>query len=180
MQISELEAQINSLQPNSVLCTAMAVAETLQAEDMEALSLFVHPNKGVRFTPYSYVSLQDDLVFTSQQTSLLLQNNQLYNWGYFDGTGDPIQLTFGDYYGMFVYDVDFANPHMIGNNVEIGTGNSINNIAQAYPNGVFIEFHFTGFDPQYIGLDWKSLRLVFEELNGEWYLVGIVHNQWTI
>jgi hypothetical protein len=29
-------------------------------------------------------------------------------------------------------------------------------------------------------MDWQSLRLVFEETAGNWYLVGIVHDQWTI
>lgn len=179
-EVSDLKAQINSLQSSSVLSTAMTVIEILQDKDMVNLSSYVHPNKGVRFTPYSYVDLQGDLVFTSQQIIPLLQSSQIYTWGEFDGTGDPIQLNVSDYYDKFVYDEDFANPHMIGNNVEIGTGNSINNIAQAYPIGIFVEFHFTGFDPQYEGMDWRSLRLVFEEVNGSWYLVGIVHNQWTI
>jgi hypothetical protein len=178
--VNELQAQINLLQSNSVLNTALNVAEILKDKDMAALSLHVHPNKGLRFTPYSYVDLQGDLVFTSQQITTLLQSSQIHNWGSFDGTGDPIQLNFNDYYDRFVYDQDYANPHMIGNNVEIGAGNSINNIAQTYPAGVFVEFHFTGFDPQYAGMDWRSLRLVFEDVNGTWYLVGIVHNEWTI
>ena len=62
----------------------------------------------------------------------------------------------------------------------IGKGNTLNNIAQVYPNGEFVEFHFTGFDTQYEGMDWTSLRLVFEENNGTWFLIGIVHDQWTI
>jgi hypothetical protein len=65
------------------------VAEILKDKDMAALSLHVHPNKGLRFTPYSYVDLQGDLVFTSQQITTLLQSSQIHNWGSFDGTGDP-------------------------------------------------------------------------------------------
>ena len=44
--------------------------------------------------------------------------------------------------------------------------------------------HFPGFDKKYGGMDWESLRLVFEDatLGGgtELMLVGIVHAQWTI
>jgi (p)ppGpp synthase/HD superfamily hydrolase len=29
-------------------------------------------------------------------------------------------------------------------------------------------------------MDWRSLRLVFEKKNDIWYLVGIIHDQWTI
>jgi len=43
-----------------------------------------------------------------------------------------------------------------------------------------VEYHFPGIDPQYGGLDWRSLRLVFQQSGGEWYLVGIIHDQWTI
>lgn len=69
---------------------------------------------------------------------------------------------------------------MIGINNIIGKGNTTNNISEAYPQGQFVEFHFTGFNPEYAGIDWSSLRLVFEELDGTLYLVGIIHSQWTI
>ena len=62
----------------------------------------------------------------------------------------------------------------------IGQGNSINNIAQIYPSAVTVEYHFEGFEEEYAGLDWRSLRLVFEASGGTWYLVGIVHDEWTI
>jgi hypothetical protein len=29
-------------------------------------------------------------------------------------------------------------------------------------------------------MDWRSLRLFLEQKDGTWYLVGIVHGQWTI
>lgn len=37
-------------------------------------------------------------------------------------------------------------------------------MAQVYPNGYFIEFHFSGFNPQFEGIDWESLKLVFEAI----------------
>ena len=56
----------------------------------------------------------------------------------------------------------------------------INNIKEAYPNGQFVEFHITGLEPKYEGIDWRSLKLVFEDVNGTLYLVGIIHSEWTI
>jgi hypothetical protein len=29
-------------------------------------------------------------------------------------------------------------------------------------------------------MDWVSLRLVFLQEDGTWFLVGVVHDQWTI
>jgi len=43
-----------------------------------------------------------------------------------------------------------------------------------------INGYFPSFNPDYAGMDWKSLRLVFEQYEGRWYLVGIINNQWTI
>jgi len=182
-KVAELQGQIDaaaSTQSSSLLGSALTVVELLQAQDMGALSAHVHPLKGVRFSPYGYINLQNDLVFSAQDITTLLTGTQVYNWGAFDGTGDPIDYTFSEYYDRFIYDKDFADPHMIGNNIVIGAGNTLINIDQAYPDGSFVEFHFTGFDSQYLGMDWKSLRLIFEDVNGSWFLVGIVHDEWTI
>lgn len=175
-----LESQTNVNQQGSLLSEAFTVIDLLGNMDMVGLSSHVHPTEGVRFSPYSYVDLQNDQVFTSGQIASAWADTNAYLWGAYDGSGEPILQTFSDYYGAFVYDVDFANPHIIGNNVIVGTGNMINNVPASYPGGEFVEFHFTGFDPQYEGMDWESLRLVFEDYGGDWYLVGIIHDQWTI
>jgi hypothetical protein len=179
-KIQELEKVINESPSTSLLSKIIDIIDLIKSGDMAGLSQHVHPTKGVRFTPYPYIDIQHDQVFTPQEVAGLMQNNQVLNWGNFDGSGEPIDLKFIDYYNTFVYDKDFANPHMIGNNIIIGKGNTIDNVALAYPNGYFIEFYFSGFDPQFEGMDWESLKLVFEESNGIWYLVGIVHGQWTI
>lgn len=179
----ELENQLNSISPNpnmTLLQTSLEVMELVKDKNMTDLSNYVHPTKGIRFTPYFYVDIQNDQVFTSQQVSNLDQDTTVYNWGTFDGIGDPIDLEFNDYYDRFIYDKDYIDPHLIGNNTAIGTGNTTDNVVTAYPDGEFVEFHFTGFDPQYSGIDWRSLRLVFEQHSGSWYLVGIIHGEWTI
>jgi len=187
-KISELEEKIAGLEEaepvpdlqNSMISTALEVVQLLNGEDMEGLSTYVHPTECVRFSPYGNVNVSSDQVFTAAQVAGLMTDEKVYTWGSYDGSGEPINLNFADYFEKFVYDEDYKNPHMIGNNVVIGHGNSMINIDSAYPDGVFAEFHFTEFDPQYEGIDWSSLRLVFEEDNGTWYLVGIIHDQWTI
>lgn len=183
-RVNELEQEVgnNPKDPdsNNLLYTALKVVNLLKNKDMEGVSAYVHPSKGVRFTPYGTIDVDSDQVFIQNQVAELLSDSQSYTWGSYDGTGDPIDLNYNDYYNRFIYDVDFANPHMIGNNVAIGKGNSLNNITEAYSNGEFIEFHFTGYEAKYEGMDWKSLRLIFEEDNDVYYLIGIVHDEWTI
>lgn len=158
---------------------AKAIA-ALKDYDQEALSKMVHPEKGVRFTPYAYVEADKDIVLTAQQIKQAGSDDKKYIWGSYDGSGEPIELTFEEYYKKFVYDTDFANAKEIAYNETLGKGNSLDNSKEFYKDAFIVEYHFPGIDPQYQGLDWRSLRLVFEELEGSWYLVGIIHDQWTI
>jgi len=156
------------------------ILTALKSKDAAALARYVHPKQGLRFTPYSYIDLEKDLVFQATDIPALFASDRLYTWGSFDGSGEPITLNFNDYYAKFVYDQNFlAAPQTVFNQV-IQRGNTINNFTSAYPGAGSLEYHFAGFDPQYEGMDWKSLKLAFEPVGETWYLVGIIHEQWTI
>lgn len=158
---------------------ADGVIQSLRNKDVEALSTFVHPTRGVRFSPYAFVQ-ESDRVFSPDQINGLLTGPTPYVWGAYDGSGLPIELTFAEYYDQFVYDRDFAHAEQVGYNQIIGMGNAINNCFEFYPGSIVVEYHFSGFDPSYEGMDWESLRLVFQEEGGVWYLVGVIHDEWTI
>lgn len=156
------------------------VLTALKNEDMVKLSQAVHPDRGVRFSPYGHVDTKNDLIFTADQIKNIASDTKVYTWGSYDGSGEPIQLTFKDYYSKFVYDEDFLAAKEIGYNKILGKGNTLINSSDVYPKSIIVEYHFPGFDPQYEGMDWRSLRLVFEKMGSAWYLVGIIHDQWTI
>lgn len=181
--IKELEVeepqQLSSSSTN-LLSASIDVLNALSTKDMVALTALSHPLTPIRFTPYAYVDPSNDLTFSASAFATLINDPTIYTWGAYDGSGDPLNLSFNDYLDDFVYDEDYLNPHIVGINNTIGQGNSLNNVATAYPSASFVEFHFTGFDPQYGGIDWSSLILVFEQVSGDWKLIGIVHNQWTI
>lgn len=163
-----------------VAARAAEIIFAIKNRDMAALSTMVHPQKGVRFSPYTFVDTTGDVVFSAADLPTAMADTTVYLWGAFDGSGEPINMTFAEYWARFVYDADFARPEIIGFNQIVGHGNTINNIADVYPGAVVVEYHFSGFDPQYNGMDWRSLRLVLEPFGGEWMLVGIVHDEWTI
>lgn len=104
----------------------------------------------------------------------------MYHWGAFDGSGEPIEMIFADYYKRFVYDHDYAQAEKTAVNQRLGQGNTLDNSREVYPGATIVEYHFSGFDPQYEGMDWRSLRIVLEEYDGQWYVVGIIHDEWTI
>jgi hypothetical protein len=166
-------------EPLTVLETAEVIIQALSEQDLAKVGDFVHPEMGLRFSPYATIR-EDHLVFMAEDLPGLLTSDEVYTWGTYDGSGEPIELTFGGYYDEFVYSADFANPETVALNMRIGQGNTLNNIQDFYPSADFVEYHFSGFEEQYEGMDWESLLLVFVEESGVPYLVAIVHDQWTI
>lgn len=179
---TETEMATDTVTPTEAMtleAAAELVITALAAKDMQGLADLVHPEMGVRFSPYAYVQ-EEQLVFTPDQLPGLFESDGVYTWGAYDGTGQPIDLTFSAYFDEFVYSADFVHAEETAVNERLGDGNTINNISEFYPESAFVEYHFSGFDPQYDGLDWQSLRLVFKQEGGQWYLIGIVHDEWTI
>jgi hypothetical protein len=161
-----------------VLDRASEVILLLRNKDMITLSDYIHPLLGLRFSPYAFVK-DSDQVFSANQVAGLLTNNTVFTWGSYDGSGAPIELTFVEYYFQFVYDVDFYTAPQVALNHRLGEGNSLDNSQEFFPGSMVVEYYFPGFDPQYEGMDWRSLRLIFLQDNDMWYLAGIVHDQWT-
>jgi hypothetical protein len=179
-QLASTAYPIETESPAVDLETAsVQVINALAEKDMAKVANYVQPEMGVRFSPYGFVR-EEHQVFLPDELAALVGSDQVYTWGAYDGTGDPIELTFDAYYQEFVYSSDFANPEQMGVNERIGQGNTINNIGEFYPGSSFVEYHFSGFDEEYEGMDWESLRLVFVQEDGTWWLVGIVHDEWTI
>jgi len=162
----------------AVLDRAAGVVGALKNKDMASLSAYVHPPLGLRFSPYAAVK-DTDLVFPADEVAGLLADDTLYNWGGYSSTGNPIELTFADYFSQFVYDVDFAAAPEISLDHRLGESTTLDNSHDFYPGAMIVEYYFPGFDPQYEGMDWRSLRLVFQKEKDAWYLVGIIHDQWT-
>lgn len=159
---------------------AQQLIRAWSVKDAETIAQYVHPKQGVRFTPYTYVNLEQDQVLDSEAMKKFFEDEQSYLWGYYDGKGNDIYLTPNEYYAEFVYSHDFINAEEVGYNRVLSSGNMLENQFEVYQDPIVVEYYFSGFNPDYYGMDWRSLRLVFEEYHGSWYLVGIIHNQWTV
>lgn len=163
-----------------LLKQAYAVLNAFKNHNYKDLSELIHPTKGVSFTPFSTVDRTTDRTFTSTDLLKTESNKNLYIWGLQDGSGIPIQLTMLDYFNRYVYNADYVDAPMIGVNTVISTGNSLENVSEAYPDCYFVEFYFPGINPENKGFDWCGLKLVFESNANDYVLVGIIHSEWTI
>jgi hypothetical protein len=152
--------------------------QAFKNKDYDALAAMVHPDSGVRFSPYAYVDTTSDKKVTADWIRAQAKKEKVL-WGTVDPTDEPINMTLENYIRRYVYDADFVKPENIKINQFIGGGNTLNNLQEIYPGCNFTESHFSGFEKKYEGMDWRSLRLIFKMKDGKYYLVGVVHDEWT-
>ncbi|MDG0811716.1 hypothetical protein [Cohnella rhizosphaerae] len=157
---------------------AKDVVEALRDRNLKRLSSWIDPKLGLRFSPYAAMT-EEDQIFKPEALPSFKSQDKI-KWGTADGSGDPIELSFRDYFDKFVYDKDFDTAPSISANKLVGKGNTVYNGQDTYPGSSFVEFHFPGFDDSTDGMDWESLIVTFVQDGGDWRLVALTHAQWTI
>ncbi|QNF28081.1 hypothetical protein [Metabacillus elymi] len=155
------------------------VLKLLKEKNAKELANYVHFEKGVLFSPYSFVD-KEAVTFDIEKVEGFFEDAETYTWGTQDGSGEPIKLTSSDYYSKFIYDSKYDQADEIEFDRKEARGNTIRNIAEVFPNSHSVEYYVKGTEENG-NMDWKALNLVFEkDAEGEWKLVAIVHDQWTI
>ncbi|MDO3423725.1 hypothetical protein QWT87_02415 [Chryseobacterium sp. APV1] len=154
------------------------IIQALKDKNFKKFAEFIHPEKGVRFSMYAFVNPKEDKKFSKADFIRYQPTKTLFIWGTMDGTGDLYRANIHDYLADWVYSKDFATAQVSLNEFQ-GKGNSLNNVKEIYPNADFTENFMKGSEAN-SGMDWKCLRLIFEEFQGKYYLIGVVNDQWTI
>ncbi|MDN3691934.1 hypothetical protein QWZ06_06550 [Chryseobacterium tructae] len=154
------------------------VLQALKAKDYKTFAAFIHPEKGISFSMYAFVDPKADKHFSKEEFEKYQPTKTLFTWGAHDGSGDPYKTTINDYLGKWVFGADFTTSQYSLNKFIAG-GNSLNNLEKIYPKKDFTENYIKGTEKNG-EMDWKTLRLVFEEFQGKYYLIAVVNDQWTI
>ena len=154
-----------------------AVAECLAAEDYASLAEYIHPVYGLVFAPSPTVNLGSNQCFTPQRVAYAGEDRTVYVWGMKYGTDEPIQLTTKQFFAEYIYDRDYLNAPVLGFNTVLRSGNALENVTAAFPDGQFVDLYFpssgTGVN------DWSILRMVFEDSGGELKLSALIHSEYT-
>ncbi len=189
-QADQKEEKNKPVESPSPTTAGLSMADSLKANGREVLSFLRTQNytelikyfseDGVLFSPYGFIDTAHSKKLSADDFLAAIHKKWILTWGSYDGTGEPIKLTIPAYLKKFVYNADYIHAEAVGVDELIKQGNSINNLQSIYPNHHFIDYHFSGFDQKYKGMDWTSLRLVFKNENGQYFLVAIVHDQWTV
>ena len=178
---SALRASIDNRLEAGVLQAARLVVEAFNERDGEKLAALVHPKKGVRFSPSAYVDIQSDMLFTNAQVKQFWTDTNIYTWGFAEGTGEPIRMAPSQYSRVYILSRDFLNPSSINVNSDRASGNTQNNAASVYPGGIRVEYYIEpSIRDNILQNYWAALRLVFERQGSSWFLVAVIHDEWTI
>ena len=175
-QDANKEAQETAADKEQLRAHTDLIVDALDNKDFEQLSTFVHPEKGIRFTPYAFIKEEEQPIFEAEQVRGFPNDNEVYEWGTEDGTGDAIRLTPNAYYHDYLYIRDFTESTEILVNDIDPRGNMRMNVGEVYPEARFVSYYVSGTDEE---MDWANLILAFEEVNDDWYLVGIIVDRWT-
>ncbi len=179
-QRSEVQASGTILQPASIREIADQILTALQTKDGERLASFIHPEKGVRFSPSAYVNVDEDVVLSRDQIQTFWMDSVTYLWGYAEGTGDPIELTPAAYAERYILDRDFSNPSSVNVNDDQAAGTTRNNVADIYPKATGVEYYIeVGADGAEEVNNWAALRFVFDKVRDSWFLIAVIHDVWT-
>lgn len=164
----------------NVVQASRQVLEALRARDGDRLAELTHPTKGVRFSPYAYVDMHKDRVFFKEQIRRFWDDRTIYMWGHADASGEPIALTAAAYCERYVLDRNYHEATFVSVNADRSQGNTVNNAAEVYPQGIRVEYYIEPPPGEGVAeFGWSALRLVFEDVGGGWFLVAIIHDQWT-
>lgn len=174
-------AKNTAVQQMTLTEQARHIQQALATGNYAAILDDIHPTRGVTFSMYAYVQPDEDKTFSREQFGQYLEQSHIrFTWGARDGIGTQLVTPLPDYLDDWVKAQDFneATSKMTVNGF-LGRGNSINNLTDVYQGADFVEFYNQGTE-EYSGIDWRALRLVFDEYQGRRYLVAIINDQWTV
>ena len=158
---------------------ALRIQRALANNDFARITNDIHPTRGVRFSMYAYVNPKTDKVFSREQYAQYLQQSKIrFTWGQLDGTGNLLVTPLPEYLNTWVNAKKY-NDSTISINEFRQTGGTINNLRDIYQNSDVVEFYYKGAD-EYAGMDWRIMRLVFDDYQGKRYLVAVINDQWTV
>jgi len=163
-----------------LVALAYQILEYIRDGDYTALSSVVHSEYGIVLSPCATIDLKTNRCFQTEQIAAFGNDMNLYVWGKYSGSGEPIEMTPVDYFAEFVYDRDYSRASVIGANYIVRSGNALENITDVFSNAQFIDFHYPGNGNGAEDMAWSSLRLGFEEHDGSLWLTLILRSAWTV
>lgn len=167
---------------NELLALSENIFLLLKESNFKEISKRVNPEKGVTFAFYAdfgnpdgyggqYVTLSKKEIVESKDTKYLWGNDESGK-GYKLSLNEYVQQMLLQRWGMEEVEYKIITFNEPAENF----AGVINTIHQYYPNAKYVEYHSPGKDEH----SFQSLRFIYQERDGEWYLIGIARDVATV
>ncbi|MCL1916970.1 MAG: hypothetical protein FWG14_01440 [Peptococcaceae bacterium] len=165
---------LNSEQ-QELLDQANMILPFLKNKELGELAQCVHKDKGVTFSPYAHIE-ENAIKFTADKLRTLKPTDK-FIWSTATPSGLPFNESISNYFEDCVYNRDYIQAPQISIDKLTTHGGALSNIETVFPAAHFVEYYFPATEG--VGLDWAILRLVFENVDGQWMLVAIINDTWV-
>lgn len=153
---------------------ALAVLQSIKDKNLNTLSSFVHPEKGARFSQF-IARYDSDLVLSSKEIVDIFNDKEVYFWGYNIFTDQPINENKSKMF-TWIVEQDYTLAKEITYNNPTDKHGYPEPYNKDYPGSIIVECFYEGENKD---LDWKTRRIVFEEFQDQWFIVGFNNAFWT-
>lgn len=166
---------------------AQTIYHILIKKQYDKLTPYIHPIKGVRFAMYANTTVNwqgqshpdTNKVFSQKDFCTYLQKSKIrFTWGQKDGSGDDLVISLPNYLDTWVRADKLRNPVISIKHAQELTHYQGGIVTQAYL-GESVDFLDKGLQ-KWDYMDWRLLRLVFEDYQGQFYLIAIINDEWTV
>jgi len=142
------------------------------------ITKYVNDKKGLLITMYPVIALKYDPVFTKQQISKFKNTKEEYKWGLEEGSGEMFLGTPNKFFSTFM-DIELNRISRVGMNTMLTTPGYKENQWDVFSNSIVIEYYVNP-SSEFSGMDWLSVRLIFEKIDNKYYLVGLTSHHLEI
>ncbi len=177
-QTLERQQQAQLQKEARLFAASKKVLEALASSDFAKLETLVSPD-GLSLRHVPNLNLASSTL-SKENVSEITTDKTLHFFGYTDGKGDEINMTVADYLKKYINTADYLAAPDTAVNKTLGSGNSQNSLLTDKGSRELVAFHYSGFNPQYEGMDWTTMYLVFDEVDGVFLLRAIAKDNWTI
>lgn len=151
----------------------------LENSEFAKLAEKVDPIEGVTFTIFADFAKTDNfggIPVTLTKDEIVDSLDKQFVWGQGDG-GPPLEVTFREYVQEYLLKrlgEKITYETITFNESAFVFSGVLNTIHKNYPNAKYVEYYLPGED----GNErlFQSIRFVFQEREGTWYLIGIVRD----
>jgi len=161
----------------------------LAKKDFSSLVPFVHPVKGLMIAAQAHIEMDDEYpVRTISVTDLprFLANTKKTIWGSRGVTGKPLEMTAKDFWEkvMFRRTVSSSLKYTFDTvqTTDMNDKGMKEQLQKRFPGSHFVDYLLPEISSENV-LEYEreaSFRLIFEEYQGRWYLVGLMLDQFII